>query len=421
MISKTVVFVYLPGDVEAVPAGTLALTQLGEEISSKFVYGSRYVKRANAIELDPVSLQFKSVPRKPEEELTPGNNLALFGAFRDATPDSWGRRAIEKQFNTAGLPEIDYIKNSFDDRVGALDFRDTPTSAEKKCPFNRVLDLQYLLDCADWIDNDETVPAPVLQMFLYGSSMGGARPKAVVEDDSGLWLAKFRSRNDKFNYARVEAATLTMARACGIDAPPVRIERAANSDIFMIRRFDREKTDRGYTRKHFVSALTLLGKDETESLGSSYAEIAAAIARHARTKGNAKMKVELFRRMVFNIMTSNTDDHLRNHAFVHEGDGYRLSPAYDIVPTPLCASERYQHLVVGTQGRLSTLGNALSNPGVFGLSTEDARNIVEHMLAIVERWQDIFADNGVSGKDIQVLGNAFRSADALGFPANSAS
>jgi serine/threonine-protein kinase HipA len=137
MISKAIVFVHLPGEVDAVPAGTLTLTQLGNEIKSKFVYGTRYMQRHNALELDPFSLLFRAIPRKPEEEIVPRNGLQLFGAFRDATPDSWGRRVIEKQLNAVSLPEIDYIRNSLDDRVGALDFRDAPTSEPKKHPFNR--------------------------------------------------------------------------------------------------------------------------------------------------------------------------------------------------------------------------------------------------------------------------------------------
>lgn len=415
MISKTVVFIYLPGEVEAVPAGTLTLTEVGEEISSKFTYGTRYTKRPNAVELDPVSLLFKTAARTPEEEIVPRNNLKLFGAFRDATPDSWGRRVIEKQFKTTQLPEIEYIKNSFDDRVGALDFRNSPTDEPKKYPFNRVLDLQYLLDCADKIERDEVVPDHVLRIFHYGSSMGGARPKAVVEDESGLWLAKFKSRNDQFNYAKVEAATLMMAKECGIDVPSIKIENAAGSDIFLIKRFDRDKVDAGYTRKHFASALTMLGKDETESLGSSYAEIAEAIAKHASASGNAEMKAELFRRMVFNVLTSNTDDHLRNHGFVYENGGYRLSPAYDIVPTPMLATERFQHLAIGNQGRLSTLGNAMTNFGVFGLSRDDAQNIVERMVVVVTHWQDFYASQGVLSKDIQTLERAFRNPEGLDF------
>jgi len=414
MISKTIVFIYLPGEIDAVPAGTLTLTEVGHSIASKFVYGTRYMNRPNAIELDPLSLAFRSISRKPEEEITPIKKLRLFGVFRDATPDSWGRRVVERQFKAPQLPEIEYIKHSFDDRVGALDFRDTPVAAPKMHPFNRVMNLQYLCDCADKIDNDEPVPDNVLQMFNYGSSMGGARPKAVVEDSAGLWLAKFKGRNDKFDYALVEAATLLLAQASGIDVPEVRIENIGKSNVLLIKRFDREKTDKGYTRIHFVSALTMLGKDETESLGASYAEIVAALMKHGPSE-NAKMKLELFRRMVFNILVSNTDDHLRNHGFVFADGHYRLSKAYDIVPTPMVATERFQHLNVGTQGRLSTLDNALSQSGLFGLAQEDALAVVRKMVEITSTWREFFINHGVSAKDVALLELAFRHPEKIGF------
>jgi serine/threonine-protein kinase HipA len=414
MISKTIVFVYLPGEFDAVPAGTLTLIEVGSSIRSNFVYGSRYMNRPNAIELDPVSLTFHSVARKPEEEIIPPNDLPLFGVFRDATPDAWGRRVIEKQFKAPQLPEIEYIKHSFDDRVGALDFRDTPLSASNAHPFNRVLDLQYLIDCADKIDNDEPVPDDILQMFNYGSSMGGARPKAVVEDHSGLWLAKFRARNDKFDYAKVEAATLLLAQACGIDVPEVRTEVIGNSTVFLIKRFDREKTDQGYRRVHFLSALTLLGKDDDALQGVSYAEIIAALIKHGPSE-SAKMKLELFRRMVFNILVSNTDDHLRNHGFVYSGGRYTLSKAYDIVPAPTVAKVRFQQLNVGAQGRLSTLDNALSQCGLFGLARDDAIDVLRNMVDIVGTWREFFASHGVLARDIVLLELAFRHPEQLGF------
>ena len=413
MASNLVVFVCLPGETDAVPAGVLTLRQREQDIHSTFSYDSRYLQRPNAIPLDPVSL-----PCQPYEILVPANGLSLFGAFRDATPDSWGRRVIEQRHGQHVLPEIAYLENSGDDRVGALDFRPALTSPCRKQPYNPVSSLPCLLDCADRIDNGETVSAQNLQMFQRGSSMGGARPKAVVEDESGLWLAKFPTRNDRFNYARVEAATLKLAGACDITIPEVRVQSLAGKDTFLIRRFDREKTDQGYLRKHFVSALTLLGKDETESLGSSYAEIAEAIRRYAGDRCEKRI-LELFRRMVFNILTSNTDDHLRNHGFVHEDGAYVLSPAYDMVPTPMHASERYQHLGVGKQGRLSTLDNALSGAAAFGLSKPQATRIIRNMVHTVSNWRTFFAQQGVSEADIATMGSAFRPPAEMGFSADS--
>lgn len=414
MISKVVIFIYLDGETKAVPAGTLYLDQIGDDIASRFIYGRRYMERRDAVELDPSSLRFKTVKRNPEEEITPANGLRLFGAFRDATPDSWGRRVIEKQLKSVTLPEIDYIRHSFDDRVGALDFRDAPTDEPRRHSFNRILDLDYLLDCADKIDNDEPVPDEILQMFHYGSSMGGARPKAVVEDADGLWLAKFRSRNDKFDYAPVEAATLLLAKVCGIDVPEVRVVSAAGANVFLIKRFDRHRVDTGFARTHFVSALTLLGKDESESLGSSYVEILSAALRHGASADIVAMKTELFRRMVFNVLVCNTDDHLRNHGFIYTAGGYRLSPAYDIVPTiSYTGSERYQHLNIGVQGRLSTLDNALSQCHLFGLSAESAAAIVKHMTRVTAQWREFFVQHGVSASDVATLESALRPIETL--------
>ena len=415
MISEITVFVYLPGDVNAVPAGILTLTQVGKEVSSKFVYGSRYMQRTNAIELDPVSLPFKSVPRNSGEEIVPIAGLPSFGAFRDATPDAWGRRVIERHLKATNLPEIEYIKYSYDDRVGALDFRDSPVAPPRQHPFNRVVDLQYLLDCADKIERDEPVPDDMLQMFNYGASMGGARPKAVVEDDAGLWLAKFRARNDKFDYAKVEAATLLLAKECGINTPEVRVQPIGDANIFLIKRFDRHKLGASYTRTHFISALTLLGKHESESLGLSYTDILAAIMRYG-PKDNSPMKVELYRRMVFNILVGNDDDHLRNHGFIYQEGYYCLSPVYDVVPTPAIATERFLHLNVGQYGRLATLSNALTQCELFGLSKAEAIILINDMQSIVLNWRAFFADQGVSSRDIAVLERAFHPAEVL--PAN---
>ena len=412
MISKVVVFVYLPGELEAVPAGTLTIRQLGREISNNFVYGTRYVQRPNAIELDPFSLAFKAFPVRKDEVVAPKNNLALFGAFRDATPDSWGRRVIEKEKNALNLPEITYITHSFDDRVGALDFRDTPVSEPRKHPYHRVIDIQYLMDCAEKIDRDEPVSEKMLRLFQYGSSMGGARPKAVVEDEDGLWLAKFKAESDRFNYAKVELATLRMAQASGIRIPDVKLLHAGKTPVVLIKRFDRDKVELGYARRHFVSALTMLGKDESESITSSYAEIAQSIAKFG---GAASDKVQLFRRMIFNILVSNTDDHLRNHGFIYADGGYQLSPAYDIVPTPTNACDRYQHLAIGNQGRLSNLKNALSNVNVFGLSQPDARDIVKVMTSITLHWKSFYLQQSLSEKDIEKIAPSFRTQEQMDF------
>lgn len=414
--ARLVVFVYLPGELDAVPAGELRLTQFGNDISSVFVYGTRYVQRPNALEIDPVSLGFRAVPRRAGEEITPAHGLSLFGGIRDAAPDAWGRRVIERRLNAAGaeLSEAAYLLETRDDRTGALDFRKRRTDGPRKHPFNRIVQLDYLLDCADRIDNDEPVPAEMLQLFQYGSSMGGARPKSVVEDDDGLWVAKFPARRDRFNEPVAEAATLALARDCGVEVPLTKVVRAGGRDVLLVKRFDREKAGgNGYYRRHFNSALTLLGKDETESLGTAYSEIVAAIARFAPADKARAMKQQLFRRMVFNILVSNTDDHLRNFGFLASGRYFELSPAYDIMPTPAVGFDRYQHLAVGRRGRLSTLDNALTECGVFALTVPEATAIINGQLKIVEQWRERFEAYGVSATDIDRVASAFRAPQRL--------
>lgn len=415
MISKAIVFVYLPGELVAVPAGELILSELGGELSSAFTYGAKYIKRPNALSLDPVSLDIQELTLANKHKAQPKNNLSLFGAFRDAAPDSWGRRVLEKEKNVMLLPEIEYLMNAWDDRVGALDFRETPTSEAKKHPYNQILSLEYLLDCANKIENNEPVPAKILRLFQYGSHMGGARPKAIVEDDGCLWIAKFSSRGDRFTYANVEKATLIMAKACGISIPDVKTVSTGNDSVFLIKRFDREKQGNGYARKHFVSALTLLGKDEMESPKSTYSEICQAISKYCNSSDVKNMQSELFKRMIMNVLVSNLDDHLRNHGFLCEQNGYVLSPAYDIVPTPQVGFERHQHLGLGLQGRLSTLDNALSNHHVFGLSKNDAESIVKKMCEITSKWRDFYQKEGVTGREIGVLESAFRAPEQIGF------
>ena len=420
MTTRTaIVFVYLAGEPDAVPAGELRLTQLGRDVTSLFIYGTRYLKRPNAIEIDPVSLAFHSTPRKPGEEITPSNGLSLFGGIRDAAPDSWGRRIIEKRLNAGGaeLSEFTYLMEALDDRVGALDFRENQKSKSRHHPYNRIIQLDELIECAARIENDQPVSQELLLLFQYGGTMGGARPKAVVEDDDGLWIAKFPARDDRFNYPLVEHATLLMAQECGIHVPTIKLVNAGGRDVLLVKRFDRERvTTGGYSRKHFNSALTLLGKDETESLGTRYSEIVSAISKYAPAQSASDMKKQLFRQMVFNILVSNIDDHLRNFGFLSEGTHFSLSPAYDIVPTPAVGFERFQHLSVGEKGRLSTLDNALSECGVFGLSLSGARQLINDQLTIVENWKVRFEKSGVPVSEIEKIASAFRSREHLNWP-----
>jgi len=417
MVERTV-FVHLPGETEAVPAGRLTMIEQGLQMqASTFAYGRRYVARANALPVDPVALTLEA--GRNGEERVPAAGLAMFGALRDATPDAWGRRVIENRLRAPpnGLPESAYLDHAGPHRAGALDVRESPTSPAAGGALPSVLDLRHLLDAAARIEEGEPVPAHLEVFFAGGPSVGGARPKAVVTVDGGEWIAKFPARNDPFNVPLVERATLELAREAGLAVPRTRLETLADGrQVMLIERFDRERLPQGIGRRHMVSALTLLALHEQDSPDSSYAAIADAMGVHGVSGQIASDRNELFARMVFNILVSNDDDHLRNHAFLFdaEGGGWRLSPLYDVVPKPQVAHERMLHLSVGPQGRVARLDNALAGAGRFGLLPPDAARIIDRVVHAVRSWRDIFEGLGVPVRECDRVASAFRRAADIG-------
>jgi serine/threonine-protein kinase HipA len=231
-----------------------------------------------------------------------------------------------------------------------------------------------------------------------------------VSDAGSEWIAKFPSRGDAFDVPAVERATLELARAAGLDVPRTRLETLPDGRrIMMIERFDRVPAQG--TRRHMVTALTMLALHESQSPDASYAAIAQAIGRHGVSGAVAADRAELFARMVFNILVSNDDDHLRNHAFLHDaaGDGWRLSPLYDVVPKPQVSEERFLHLSVGPHGRAAHVENALAGAGQFGLLPPDAGRIVERVTLAVSQWRRHFDAAGVSPRDRDMMASAFRA------------
>lgn len=420
MVERTV-FIHLPGETEAVPAGRLTMIEQGLQVqASTFAYGRRYVARANAVPVDPVALA--GLSDQNDQERLPLAGLALFGALRDATPDAWGRRVIENRLGAPpnGLPESAYLDHAGPHRAGALDVRKTPTSLATQSPLPTAFDLHHLLDAAARIEQGECVPVHLEVFFAGGPSVGGARPKAVVNADGHEWIAKFPARNDPFNVPLIEYATLELARQAGLQVPPLRIETLADGrQVMLIQRFDREPVKHGISRRHMVSALTLLALPEQASPDSSYAAIADAIGQYGVSGRIAADREELFARMVFNILVSNDDDHLRNHAFLFEpqSQGWRLSPLYDVVPKPQIAQERVLHLSVGPRGRLARLDNALAGAGRFGLLPPRAAGIVDRVVRVVRQWRESFENSGVSVVECDRVASAFRRAGEIGMKA----
>lgn len=415
---ERVVFIYLPGETAAVPAGRLSLIEDGIELrASRFSYGKRYLRRPNAVPVDPVSLPIG--PHEATENLVPVGGLALFGALRDAEPDAWGRRVIENRLHAPpnGLPESAYLDHAGPHRSGALDVRPSPESGVIAGSLPSAMDLQHLLDAAGRVEAGEQVPAHLEAFFAGAPSVGGARPKAVVLTEGREWIAKFPATGDRFDVPLVEFATLELARRSDLSVPGTRLETLADGrHVLLVARFDRKPVAMGTSRRHMVSALTLLGLHEQDSPNASYAEIADAIGRHGTRGRMQRDRQELFARMVFNIMVSNDDDHLRNHAFLYEPDGrgWCLSPLYDVVPKPQVATERTLHLSVGAQGRAARLDNALTQSERFGLRAHHAAETIDRVVRAVRRWREVFEEAGLTTRDCDALSSAFRRAADIG-------
>jgi serine/threonine-protein kinase HipA len=415
------VAIHRPGATAAVPAGRLTMLEQGEQtLASRFSYGRRYLERANALAVDPVSLPLDA--RARHEDQAPVNGLTLFGAIRDATPDAWGRRVIENQLKAAPgtLAESVYLDHAGSNRMGALDIWKAPDEPPRPGALPTMMDLEHLLEAAQRIEAGLPVPAHLELLFAGAPSVGGARPKAVLLADGRQWIAKFPAGGDRFNVPMIEHATLELARQSGLDAPPSRlVDLADGRSVLLLERFDRGTEANGFPRRHMISALTALGLHEMESPRAAYADMARAIEQLGVSGHVQRDREELFGRMVFNVLVSNDDDHLRNHAFVNDsaGGGWRLSPLYDVVPRASSSHERFLHLVVGKQGRLATLDNALSDGAQFGLEPSQAASIIDRIARAVRPWRDVFEALHVPGEQIERIASAFRRPSQLGMKA----
>ena len=417
MDMNRIVFIYLPGQAEAVPAGKLDMStnRAGDFDHASFRYGAKYLERHAALDVDPVSAKRGELG----EVLTPVNGLGMFGAIRDAAPDSWGRRVIENRLRREGpLEEWLYLDHAGSERAGALDVRPEPNSPAAATALPGTIELRYLLDAADRIEAGEDVPAKLMHYFEGGPTMGGMRPKAVISMDGRQYVAKFPSKKDRFNVPAVERATLELARQAGLNVPATELVSMPDGrSVMLIERFDREPLDNGLqARRHMVTALTMLGLYEMESPDARYADIADVISQRGPACRVAEDRTELFGRMVFNILVHNDDDHLRNHSFLYDaqGGGWTLSPLYDVVPAPVAAMERDLHLSIGPMGRAARLDNAFQGAGQFKLLDKHALMIIDRIHRVVREWRTTFEALGMSKKECDQVASAFSHAKHLG-------
>ena len=411
MTSERECFVYIvpPGATEFVTAGRFRVSAgpTGDPVGA-FVYGRRYRERAEAVELDPVELRLSG--RVYETARMEG----FFGAIRDAMPDSWGRRVIERHVGAVRLEEFDYLLRGPDDRAGALGFGLTVEPPASTPGFADTLELARLQSAADRVMSGDperagSAGARVEALLWPGTSLGGARPKAVVQDPRGLWIAKFGRQTDRWNHPRVEHGMLALARACGLRVADSRVETVADRDVLLVRRFDRERADTGYLRHRMVSALTLLraGDSPVNRTDWSYLLLADEV-RRASADPHTDLR-ELFGRMCFNAAVSNLDDHPRNHAIIAPDRAWRLSPAFDLTPSPVVAQDRRDlAMVCGRFGRYANRANLLSGGGRFLLRNDEAAALFERVVTTVRaEWRRTMRRAGVSAKDCDTIRRPF--------------
>lgn len=374
---------WLPGVTEPVVAGKLE--QHGEFI--RFNYGKSYLERIHDSHNPAISIY------EPELPLRAGvlpllNESSMPGCIRDAAPDAWGRRVIINKIlglkgadtDTAALNELTYLLESGSDRIGAMDFQ---ASAKEYRPRQTALvKLEDLLASAEKVEKGISLSPELDQALLHGSSIGGARPKALIEDQDKKYVAKFSSSTDLYSVVKAEFIAMRLAALSGLDVAPVKLATVSNRDVLLIERFDRQKTIGGWSRKTMVSALTLFGLDEMLARYASY-ETFAEIIRH-RFKQPQQTLQELFSRLVFNILCGNTDDHARNHAAFWDGQTLSLTPAYDICPQGRSGYEASQAMRIAGENNLSQIKTCLASAEHFLLSRQLALKIVEQQIAVIE-------------------------------------
>ena len=326
--------------------------------------------------------------------IAPRAGLSMAGCLRDAAPDAWGRRVIlnrtfgrkGKDVDTAALDELIYLLESGSDRIGALDFQHSPYEYVARTA--QTATLEELLSAAEKVEKGVPLTPDLDQALFHGTSIGGARPKAMIQDGDTKMIAKFSSSTDTYNVVKAEYVAMRLAAKAGLNVAPVHLARAAGEDVLLVERFDRERTKDHWTRKAMVSALTLFGLDEMMARYASYEDL-AEIIRHRFTSPKATLH-ELYGRLVFNILCGNTDDHARNHAGFWDGEHLTLTPAYDICPQSRSGNEASQAMLIVGDNRTSTLATCLEAAPNFQLGEKAAKDIIARQVDTVrDGWDDI--------------------------------
>ncbi len=380
--------------------------------SATFSYAGEYLARRGAYELDP------RLPLAAGQQQTSAGR-AMFGALSDCAPDRWGRRLIaraerERVRREGGAErsfgEIDFLLGVRDDlRQGALRLRDPATGvylADEAAGVPALLGLPELLTAAERLERDEASEDELRTLLRDGSSLGGARPKAHVLDAKGrVSIAKFPSAaSDEWDVMRWEAVALRLARAAGIRVPEWTVHVIAGKAVLIVERFDRA----GALRIGYVSAMTMLEAGDGDQ--ASYLEIAEAIERHSR-EASRDLR-QLWRRIAFSILISNTDDHLRNHGFLRTSSaGWTLSPAFDLNPDP-SPGPKHLSTAIDFDDTTASVDTLMSVAGYFRLDEDDARQVLHEVSNATCEWRAAAEEVGLQRASVEQMAPAFEHGRA---------
>lgn len=378
------VWIWLPRKSAPIVAGKLSK----ENGKYYFNYGRSYLEENEAIPLSPFELPLQSGRFSPE-----GLN-EIHSVLRDAAPDAWGRRLIDYQWSELNANELDYMLLSGSNRIGALDFQ---ISSSEYVPREiDKIELSDFLKAAEWIEKHQPLPKELESLLLRGTSIGGARPKVIIQDDHTGFIAKFGLSTDVHDIIKNEYVAMRLAKLVGLNVSEVKLKTVIGKNVLLVKRFDRSETVTGTTRHLMLSGLSLLDLNEMEARYASYPDLADVIRQHFF---ESKIDLlELYQRLIFNILVGNTDDHARNTSAFWDGKILKLTPAYDLCPQPRIGQTATQAMALnGIKGNLSTLENALSICESFQLSDQNARELIEAMVSKIENhWQGVIQEAELS-------------------------
>jgi serine/threonine-protein kinase HipA len=378
------VWTWLPGATEPVVAGRL----VQDRNRIQFVYGRSYRERRDAI-----PLYLPELPLRPGP-IAPLGVLTMASAIRDGSPDAWGRRVIlNKTFGVKGaaldgleLDELVFLLESGSDRTGALDFQTSAAAYVRRG--GGPATLAELVASAEKVEKNLPLTPELDQALHHGSSIGGARPKALITEGPRKCVAKFSSSSDTYSVVKGEYIAMRLAHLAGLSVAPVQLVQVGGKDVLLAERFDRIADGKNWRRRAMVSALTILELDEMQARYASYQDLAEQI-RFRFTEPTATLR-ELFARLTLNILVGNVDDHARNHAAFWDGSQLSLTPAYDICPQARAGEEASQAMLIVGQQRSSQIATCLAAAGHFHLAPDQAIAIVARQLdTIAANWQSL--------------------------------